>query len=255
AGSSPSPCSGSSRPRCGAPGCAWNGCVHRSLSQVAKAITGTNWNGHRFFGLKAVRNGAFNRKSSTTQRPNPLLDIGMSPTHAAFAPATPDIGQVAAGATPRGSPAETGASLSFVAPGDRRVSAQSGSLVCCRRFVYREAQRTWSRVTQRVGLVLRIWYPHVKDPNSRDPAMSAKQLWSRTTKYLLQSASFNADFWNFYVTMLGATLPGDIPNIVSVLVEDEGRVGFGDPPGALFDLMLELVPSPASVAEGDEDLS
>src|SRR5271166_5005312 len=39
-------------------GCAWNGCVYRSLSQVAKAITGTNWNGHRFFGLKAVRTGA-----------------------------------------------------------------------------------------------------------------------------------------------------------------------------------------------------
>ena len=36
-------------------GYAWNGCVYRSLSQVAKAITGTNWNGHRFFGLKAVR--------------------------------------------------------------------------------------------------------------------------------------------------------------------------------------------------------
>src|SRR5271165_5632129 len=61
-------------------------------------------------------------------------------------------------------------------------------------------------------------------------------------------------FWNFYVTMLGATLPGDIPDIVPVLVEDEGRVGLGDPPGALFDLMLELVRSPASVAEGDEDL-
>src|SRR5271166_3307369 len=84
--------------------------------------------------------------------------------------------------------------------------------------------------------------------------MFAKQLRSRTTKYLLQSASFNADFWNFYVAMLGATLPGDVPNIVPVLVEDEGRVGLGDPPGALFDLMLELVPSPASVAEGDEDL-
>ena len=34
-------------------GCALNGCVYRSLSQVAKAITGTDWNGHRFFGLKA----------------------------------------------------------------------------------------------------------------------------------------------------------------------------------------------------------
>ena len=71
---------------------------------------------------------------------------------------------------------------------------------------------------------------------------------------MLQSASLNADFWNFRVTILGATLPGDIPNIVPVLVEDEGRVGLGDPPGALFDLMLELVRSPASVAEGEEDL-
>ena len=43
-------------------GYAWNGCVYRSLSQVAKAITGTNWNGHRFFGLKAVRNGPPKRR-------------------------------------------------------------------------------------------------------------------------------------------------------------------------------------------------
>ena len=65
-------------------GYAWNGCVYRSLSQVAKAITGTNWNGHRFFGLKAVRNGASNRKRSATPRPNPLLDIGVSPALAAL---------------------------------------------------------------------------------------------------------------------------------------------------------------------------
>ncbi len=50
-------------------GCAWNGCVYRSLSQVAKAITGTNWNGHRFFGLKAVRTGASNRKRNVTPAP------------------------------------------------------------------------------------------------------------------------------------------------------------------------------------------
>jgi hypothetical protein len=43
-------------------GCAWNGCVYRSLSQVAKAITGTNWNGHRFFGLNAVTNGVSRKK-------------------------------------------------------------------------------------------------------------------------------------------------------------------------------------------------
>jgi Protein of unknown function (DUF2924) len=38
-------------------GFAWNGGVYPSLSRVAKAITGTNWNGHRFFRLKAVRSG------------------------------------------------------------------------------------------------------------------------------------------------------------------------------------------------------
>ncbi len=71
-------------------GYAWNGCVFRSLSQVAKAITGTNWNGHRFFGLKAVRTGASNRKRNVTPRPDSLLDIGVSPTLAGFALATPD---------------------------------------------------------------------------------------------------------------------------------------------------------------------
>lgn len=30
----------------------WNSKTYRSLSQIAKAITGTNWSGPRFFGLK-----------------------------------------------------------------------------------------------------------------------------------------------------------------------------------------------------------
>lgn len=33
-------------------GFAWNGRTWSSLSQVAKAMTGTHWNGHRFFGLQ-----------------------------------------------------------------------------------------------------------------------------------------------------------------------------------------------------------
>lgn len=33
-------------------GFAWNGTTYRSLSEVAYAITGTRWNGPRFFGLK-----------------------------------------------------------------------------------------------------------------------------------------------------------------------------------------------------------
>ena len=35
-------------------GFAWNDRSFGSLSQVAKAITGTSWNGHRFFGLRSV---------------------------------------------------------------------------------------------------------------------------------------------------------------------------------------------------------
>jgi hypothetical protein len=36
-------------------GVAWNGRTYCSLSQVAKAMTGTSWNGHRFFGLRTAR--------------------------------------------------------------------------------------------------------------------------------------------------------------------------------------------------------
>ncbi len=35
-----------------AEGFAWNGATYRSLSKVAFAITGTRWNGPRFFGLR-----------------------------------------------------------------------------------------------------------------------------------------------------------------------------------------------------------
>ena len=59
-------------------GYAWNGGVYRSLSQVAKAITGTNWNGHRFFGLKGVRNGISNRKRIAAPTSNAALGTGVS---------------------------------------------------------------------------------------------------------------------------------------------------------------------------------
>lgn len=40
-------------------GFAWNGVRHKSLSAVARAITGTRWNGPAFFGLKdTARRGA-----------------------------------------------------------------------------------------------------------------------------------------------------------------------------------------------------
>jgi DUF2924 family protein len=36
-------------------GFAWNGGTYVSLSQIAKAMTGTSWNGHRFFGLRTAK--------------------------------------------------------------------------------------------------------------------------------------------------------------------------------------------------------
>jgi hypothetical protein len=32
----------------------WNGSTYRSLSSIAHAITGTKWNGPRFFGMREV---------------------------------------------------------------------------------------------------------------------------------------------------------------------------------------------------------
>ena len=59
-------------------GYAWNGGVYRSLSQAAKAITGTNWNGHRFFGLKGVKNGISRRKEIAAPTSNAALGTGVS---------------------------------------------------------------------------------------------------------------------------------------------------------------------------------
>ena len=36
----------------------WNGKTHRSLSAIARAITGTTWNGPRFFGMREVKSNA-----------------------------------------------------------------------------------------------------------------------------------------------------------------------------------------------------
>jgi hypothetical protein len=40
-----------------ADGYAWNGQTYDSLSKVAFAITGTKWNGPRFFGLRDKQSG------------------------------------------------------------------------------------------------------------------------------------------------------------------------------------------------------
>ena len=46
-------------------GVAWNGETYGSLSQVAKAMTGTSWNGHRFFGLQTAKS---NRSAMVPRR-------------------------------------------------------------------------------------------------------------------------------------------------------------------------------------------
>jgi hypothetical protein len=45
-----------------ATGFAWNGTSYRSLSEVARAITGTRWNGPRFFGLRKRRTAGEERQ-------------------------------------------------------------------------------------------------------------------------------------------------------------------------------------------------
>jgi len=51
-------------------GFAWNGETYCSLSQVAKAMTGTSWNGHRFFGLRTARSD----RSATVRRRSGVCD-------------------------------------------------------------------------------------------------------------------------------------------------------------------------------------
>jgi hypothetical protein len=45
-------------------GFAWNGQTFNSLSQVAKAVTGTSWNGHRFFGSKSAKERGSRRREA-----------------------------------------------------------------------------------------------------------------------------------------------------------------------------------------------
>ena len=53
----------------------WNGQTYKSLSAVAKDITGTNWNGYAFFGIKrtptANKNAAGPHRVSTKERSSP----------------------------------------------------------------------------------------------------------------------------------------------------------------------------------------
>jgi Protein of unknown function (DUF2924) len=67
-------------------GFAWNGKTYDSLSQIAKAMTGTSWNGHRFFGLRPVGGNA-ERKTGRGRVP---ASRASNPDHGP--PAAPDDG-------------------------------------------------------------------------------------------------------------------------------------------------------------------
>jgi hypothetical protein len=65
-------------------GFAWNGKNFRSLSQIAKAMTGTNWNGHRFFGLRQTMGSPVRTKPLGGKRHDTLGD-GPGPNESATA--------------------------------------------------------------------------------------------------------------------------------------------------------------------------
>jgi len=44
---------------------AWNGRTFGSLSQIAKEMTGTSWNGHRFFGLRQGKDPSAKKKAAS----------------------------------------------------------------------------------------------------------------------------------------------------------------------------------------------
>src|SRR5712664_3015144 len=59
-----------------AEGFEWNGRTYKSLSAVANAITGTNWNGFAFFGIKRAPSG--NKNASGPRRSNSRANSDVS---------------------------------------------------------------------------------------------------------------------------------------------------------------------------------
>jgi Protein of unknown function (DUF2924) len=72
-------------------GFAWNGKPFGSLPQVAKAITGVSWNGHRFFGLRSAKERA-RKEEKRVQTPMKTGGVGLLGLRTSLArkPATMD---------------------------------------------------------------------------------------------------------------------------------------------------------------------
>lgn len=60
----------------------WNGKTYRSLSAIAREITGTSWNGYVFFGIKRPPPGNKNAAGPRTKRPSPNSDTRKGERHA-----------------------------------------------------------------------------------------------------------------------------------------------------------------------------
>ena len=65
-------------------GFAWKGETYGSLLQIAKAMTGTSWNGHRFFGLRTAKSGpsagaGHRERNNDTNAPMDAASIGPIP--------------------------------------------------------------------------------------------------------------------------------------------------------------------------------
>jgi hypothetical protein len=69
-----------------AEGFEWNGRTYKSLSAVANAITGTNWNGFAFFGIKRAPSG--NKNASGPRRTNSRANLDVSPVSVSEVKAT-----------------------------------------------------------------------------------------------------------------------------------------------------------------------
>jgi Protein of unknown function (DUF2924) len=62
-----------------AEGFEWNGCTYKSLSAAANAITGTNWNGFAFFGIKRAPSSNKNAAGPRRNKLTTLADAEAAP--------------------------------------------------------------------------------------------------------------------------------------------------------------------------------
>ena len=107
-------------------GFAWNGKTYRSLSQIAKAMTGTSWNGHRFFGLRSARSGVNGKEPRPAVAETEAIDVRTQPRRAAGPHARAIAGAATSAATiaDGAAPASSSATLCSGDPPEKARSPQ-----------------------------------------------------------------------------------------------------------------------------------